>query len=147
MRDFDNEVRLFVFRHAADAARIPTVTEIAGALQQPRDAVEGSLKSLEAGHIIVLAPGTMNIWLADPFAAVPTSFKVSSRGRTYWAICIWDALGIPAMLHSDATITTNCGDCGETMVLEVKDDALIGSEGIVHFGVQARDWWENIGFT
>lgn len=143
----DQDVRLFVFRHAADTARVPTVAQIAGALQHPAAAVEASLKRLEAGHILVLAPGTTNIWLADPFAAVPTSFKVNARGRTYWAICIWDALGIPAILHADAIITTNCGDCGETMVLEVRDDALIRSDGVIHFGVQARDWWENIGFT
>lgn len=147
MDSLDENVRLFVFRHAADTGRVPTLAQIAEALRQAGGAVGESLKRLQAEHILVLAPGTTNIWLADPFADVPTSFKVKARGRTYWAICIWDALGIPATLHADATISTSCGDCGEPMTLEVRGDALVRSEGIIHFGVQARNWWENIGFT
>ena len=47
-----------------------------------------------------------SIWMANPFSAVPTDFKVTSRGRTYFGNCIWDALGIPAILGADGLVET-----------------------------------------
>jgi hypothetical protein len=144
---FDREVRLHIFRHAAETARVPTPSEIATTLGRPQEEVEESYGRLAAGRALILAPGSTNIWAADPFCAVPSNFRVSALGRTYWGICIWDALGIPAALHADATITARCGDCEDQIVLEVKDGALARGEGTVHFGVPAARWWENIAFT
>ncbi len=144
----DQDVRLYVFRQAADTARVPRPGEIASALSRPQPEIEESLRRLAAGRVLILAPNTTNIWAANPFCAVPSNFRVSALGRTYWGICIWDALGIPATLNADATITARCSDgCNQEIVLEVKDGALVRSEGIVHFGVPATRWWENIGFT
>ena len=72
---------------------------------------------------------------------------MSALGRTYWGVCVWDALGIPAALHADGTVTARCGDCDEEIVLEVRDGALARGEGVVHFAVPAIRWWENIAFT
>ena len=57
-------------------------------------------------------------------------------------------MGIPAALHTDAIITARCSDgCEQEIVLDVRDGALVRSEGIVHFGVPAARWWDNIGLT
>lgn len=144
----DQNVRLYVFRQAADTARVPGPGEIASALGRQQPEIEESLRRLAAGHVLILAPGTTNIWAANPFCAVPSNFRVSSLGRTYWGICIWDALGVAAALRTDATVTARCSDgCNQEIVLEVRDGALVRGEGIVHFGVPAARWWENIGFT
>jgi hypothetical protein len=143
----DHEVRLYVFRQAADTARVPRPGEIATALGRPQAEIEESLRRLAAGHVLILAPGTANIWAADPFCAVSSNFRVDALGRTYWGICIWDALGVLAALHSDGTVTARCGDCDQEIVLDVNDGALSRSEGIVHFGVPAAQWWDNIAFT
>jgi hypothetical protein len=143
----DRDVRLFVFGQAATTARIPTPGEIAAGLDRPQPDVDDALRRLAAGRVLILAPNTLNIWAADPFCAVPTNFRVEALGRTYWGICIWDALGIPAALHADATVTARCGDCDEEIVLEVRGGELVRSAGVVHFGVPAGRWWENIGFT
>ena len=144
----DRDVRLYVFRQAADTTRVPSPAEIASALDRPQAEIEGSLQRLAAGRVLILAPNTTNIWAANPFCAVPSNFRVSTLGRTYWGICIWDALGIAATLKADATVTARCSDgCEQEIVLEVKDGTLARSEGIVHFGVPAVRWWENIGFT
>ena len=143
----DRDVRVHLFREAAETARMPRPDEIAAALGRPQPEVEEALRRLAAARVLVLAPGTANVWAANPFSAVPTNFRVSARGRTYWGVCIWDALGIPAALHADATITARCGDCDQEIVLEMKDGALSRSEGIVHFGVPAARWWENIAYT
>ena len=143
----DREVRLHVFRQMGETAHMPTTDEIAAALSRPPLEVEASLHRLAASHLLVLAPGTANVWVAPPFCAVPTDFRVHALGRTYWGICIWDALGIPAALHADATITARCGDCGEELGLEVREGRLDRGEGIVHFAVPAIRWWDNIAFA
>ena len=97
--------------------------------------------------VLILAPNDGNIWAANPFCAVPSPFRVEARGKTYWGICIWDALGIVAALGTDAVIRTACGDCSEPMLLEIAAGRLKRSEGIVHFAVPAHHWWDNIGFT
>ena len=85
--------------------------------------------------------------MENPMPAVPSGFRVEAAGKRYWGICIWDALGIPAALGADAVITAPCGDCSESMTLEVRNGALVRSEGIIHFAIPAHHWWDNIGFT
>ena len=143
----DTDVRLALFHHLADTGRAPSADELAAAMGQPRAVVEQSLRRLEDVHVIVLAPGTINVWMAAPFSAVPTAFRVEADGRRYWGNCIWDALAIPALLDADATLTAGCGDCGVPLTLGVRDGSLAEGEGVVHFAVPARRWWENIGFT
>jgi len=143
----DRVVRRRVFRRAAEMAHVPTPDEIAAALGRPRLEVEQSLHRLAANHLLVLAPGTANVWVAPPFCAVPSDFRVNALGRTYWGICIWDALGIAAALHADATVPVRCGDCGDELGLEVREGRLAGGEGLVHFPVPAIRWWDNIAFA
>ena len=143
----DRDVRIHVFRTAADTAHVPTPTEIAAALDRPQPEIEGSLRRLATNRVLILAPGTANVWAANPFCAVPSNFRVEALGRTYWGICIWDALGIPAALHADAAITARCGDCHQEMALRVRGGALAPAAGVVHFGVPAARWWDNIAFT
>ena len=41
----------------------------------PQAAVEESLLRLAAGKALVLAPNNVNVWMANPFSAVPSAFK------------------------------------------------------------------------
>ena len=141
------DVRMHVFSRAAATGLVPQPPEIAEALGRSEDEVRAALKTLAAGKVLILAPNDGNIWAANPFCAVPSGFRVSAGGKTYWGICIWDALGIAAALGSDAVIDAPCGDCGEPMRLEVRGGKLASSEGVVHFAVPAHRWWDNIGFT
>jgi hypothetical protein len=141
------DVRLYVFGEAAATAHVPQIAEIAAALGRPPAEVHAAIQQLAAGKVLILAPNDGNIWAANPFCAVPSGFRVEAAGKRYWGICIWDALGIPAALGADAVITAACGDCGESMALEVHHGALVRSEGIIHFAIPAHHWWDNIGFT
>ncbi len=141
------DVRVYVFREAAETGRVPQRAQIADALRRPQSEIHHALKQLAAGKVLILAPNDGNIWAANPFCAVPSGFRVLADGKTYWGICIWDALGISAALGKDAVITAPCGDCGEPMRLEVEDGRLVRSEGVIHFAVAAQHWWDNIGFT
>ena len=141
------EVRLYVFRQAAETGRVPQPPQIAEALRRRRTEIQEALKRLAAGKVLILAPNDGNIWAANPFCAVPSGFRVEAGGKTYWGICIWDSLGIAAALGRDAVIRAACGDCGEALRLEVGSGELVHSEGVIHFAVPAHHWWDNIGFT
>jgi len=138
---------MYVFGTAAETGRVPQPPEIAAALGRAPEEVREALKTLAAGKAIILAPNDGNVWAANPFCAVPSGFRVSAAGKTYWGICIWDSLGIAAALGKDAVIDTPCGDCGEPMRLEVRGSKLFRGEGVVHFAVPAHRWWDNVGFT
>ena len=145
-RTLDATVRLRVL-HAFLAGETPTVATIAAKLREPVNEIAGSFDRLAAGRAIVLVPRTHDILMAAPFAAHRTDFQVTVGDRRYNANCIWDALGIPAMLGgADADIETVCQDCTGMLRLSVRDRKVAG-EGIVHFGVPAARWWEDIGFT
>ena len=146
LREFDQRVSLHIFRHTADTGVVPQPQEVADALGDPLDTILHSLQRLASGRVIVLAPGNVSIWMANPFSAVPTDFRVTSRARVYFGNCIWDALGIPAILRADGLVETICGDCAEPMRIAVQGGSIQG-DGIVHFGVPAKRWWDNIGFT
>ena len=104
-----------------------------------------ALRRLASQRIIVLdADGSIR--MAAPFSGVPTAYVVRAGERTYYANCIWDALGISPMLKIDSTINTNCPDCDEPLELQVRGGELIG-DGIVHFSVPAREWWNDIVYT
>lgn len=142
-----HEIRLHVFREAAETARVPQPPQIAAALGCPQEEIEQALRQLAAARVLILAPNDGNIWAANPFCAVPSAFQVIARGLTYWGICIWDALGIVAALGTDAVIRASCGDCSAPMTMEIAGGKLTRSEGIIHFAVPAHHWWDNIGFT
>ena len=141
------DVRIFLFRETASTARVPQALEISHALGREESEVRAALDALAAAKVLILAPHGTSIWAANPFCAVPSGFRVAAADRTFWGICIWDALGIAAALASDAVITAPCGDCGEEMTMEVRDGDLVESEGVVHFAIPANKWWDNIGFT
>lgn len=146
----DGETRLFIYEHFARSGVAPTVARTAEALRVRPAAVEAAYDRLAATHALVLHPGTRDIWMAMPFSAVPTTFRVEANGRAYWANCAWDALGIPAALASvasDARITAQCGDCGEPLTLAIAGGALVRTDALCHFAVPAARWWDDIGDT
>ena len=72
--------------------------------------------------------------MLNPFSVPATPHRVEAGGRSWFANCAWDALGIPAALHRDGAVHSECADCGEPLELEVRDGRLVrGAELLVHF--------------
>lgn len=145
----DRDVYRHLLQTAMETGRVPQGGDIAAGLGRPPEEVDGSLRRLAEGRVIVLSPArhATRVWMANPFSAVPTPFHAHAGERSYWGNCVWDALGIVALTGGTGRVTTGCGDCGEPMSLEIRDRWLVHGEGVVHFGVPAREWWDNIGFT
>jgi len=148
----DLRVRAFIYDRLISGGGMPIAAEVARRLGLSLKEVRACFGRMKGGHVLVLQEGDLEILMANPFSAVPTPFLVEAGGRSWWGNCIWDAMGIAAMVREDARITTGCGDCNDAMVLAIHDGALHleggePAEGIVHFSVPARRWWDNIKFT
>jgi len=85
--------------------------------------------------------------MAPPFSAVPTPFVVETAAFSGHANCVWDALGVAAMLKQDARIKTTCGDCGMALELSVVDGNARGEPCVIHFAIPALHWWDDIVFS
>lgn len=143
----DNSVRVEIYRFFVAEGRPPMPAELSRSLAIPGEEVEASLRRLAEARVVVLAPGTPYIWLANPLSALPSPYKVNARGRDWWGICAWDAFGVIAMLGGDGTISTWCPDCGDDLRVEVRDGRLDRTDYVVHYAVPAAHWWDDIGFT
>lgn len=145
--DLDRRVRVTLYERFADQGRPPTYRQVAEDIGEDPAGVAHAFRRLAEAHVIVLDPGTLDVWMANPFSAKPTGFRVEDADRWWWGTCAWDGPGILAMLGLDGAVKTSCPDCDEGMELKVEGDVLRPIEAVAHFAVPARRWWEDIGFT
>jgi hypothetical protein len=144
---FDKVVRAYVYDHVMRGGLPPTMAETSAALSRSSDEVRASFQRLADGHILVMQKLSGEILMANPFSAVPTPFLVKVEDRSYYGNCIWDAMGIPAMLKQDAVIEASCGCCSTAMSLKVTNGSLEEARGLAHFAIPAAHWWDDIVFN
>ena len=147
MNETDNAVRVHLYERFVAEGRPPGVAETAAALALDEAEAAQAYRRLEQAHVIVLAPGTTNVWMANPLSAVPTAFPVETERGSFFGNCIWDALGTVAMLGRSGRVETRCPDCQEPLVFTVRDGELEPVDAVVHYAVPAARWWENIAFN
>jgi hypothetical protein len=150
--DFKNRVRVRLYQMFLELGRCPASPEVAAALQCNVSDVAAAFRELAAAHMLVLQPGGGEVLMANPLSAVPTPFVVETQAdtgpRSWYGNCIWDALGVIAMLQGDGRVLTSCGCCGESMTVSVRNGGVETSPpGIVHFALPARRWWDDIVFN
>ena len=146
-QELDRQVRKYVYDVAMHSGLLPSLAETSAALVITLANARASFQRLADGHIIVLQPEAGEILMANPFSAVPTPFLVELDAFSCFGNCIWDSLGIAALLERDVRIKTACGDCGTALELSVVDGRVQGDLGIIHFALPALRWWEDIVFN
>jgi hypothetical protein len=143
----DREIRRYVYDVTMKQGYPPLLAETSEHFHVPMaDACE-AFRRLAAGRVLVLQPDVGEILMASPFSAVPTPFVVELTDFSCFGNCIWDALGIAAMMGQDARIKTACGDCGTAMEVGVTGGAVQYAEWLAHFAIPARHWWDDIVFN
>ena len=142
---FDEIVRFHVYDAVMRGGAPPSIAAVAAATASDAGAVAESFRRLAEAHVLVLQEDG-EVLMAPPFSAVPTPFLVETPQFSAYGNCIWDALGIAAMLRSDARIVTSCGDCGTAAEVFVEGGNVRG-DGVMHFAIPARQWWDDIVFT
>jgi hypothetical protein len=136
------------------AGNTPSLASLTETLAADAAETRAAIERLAAGRAIVLEPRTRELLMAAPFSATATPFLVRAGNRSYYANCVWDALGVPAMLAgdgraSDADIETTCADCGAPLRLTVRTGRVSATPAgaVAHFAVPAARWWADIVFT
>ncbi|MDE3090925.1 MAG: hypothetical protein KGJ80_16245 [Chloroflexota bacterium] len=143
----DQAVRRYIYDQVMKVGVPPTIAQAAIALSTTRADMQALFQQLADAHMLVLQKDTGEVLMANPFSAVPTPFLAQVGERSYFGNCIWDVMGIPAMLHQDAIIRASCGDCGTAMTLRITNGSLEPIEGIAHFAIPAAHWWDDIVFN
>jgi Alkylmercury lyase len=138
----DLELRRRTYAFLVQHGRAPVADE----LGDTEEVVSG-WRRLHAEHALVLNEATDELQMLNPFSAVPTAYRVQARGRWWYGNCAWDALGICAALHADGRVETSCPDCGEPLVVEVRDERVDDESLLFHCLVPAAHWWDDIAFT
>ena len=141
------ELRRFIYDGAMERSKIPSKAELSVLADVPLKSVERSLAELARAHQIVLQPDGGEVLMANPFSAVPTPFVVTIGNRSWYGNCVWDAMGIAAMIGADATLDASCGCCGSAMPLAIPDECHDSDERVVHFAIPAARWWDDIVFN
>lgn len=147
MNDFDKKVFTAVYDSLLEKCHTPLAAELAQGLSSSEEEVKKSFRRLAEEHYFLLQKRSGEVLMAFPFSAVPTSYLVAAGNRSWHANCAWDALGIIKVIEADARIKTSCPCCGEAMTLRVENGKLAEGDGVIHFTVPARQWWENVVFT
>ncbi len=139
----DIELRNLTYAAFVRLGRAPAADEFG----LPSALVTAAWRRLHDAHALVLNAGTDEIRMANPFSAVPTAYRVQARGRWWYANCAWDAFGVCAALGSDGRIEASCADCGEPIVVDVRDERPDDESLVFHCLVPATAWWADIVFT
>ena len=152
------QIRHFVYSHFADTTQPPSVDVTAAHFNISNEEAGEYYKELHNRHTIFLDLETLTIRMANPFSGIPTDFKVHANGKTYYANCAWDMLGIPAALYTDAAIEAVCTESNETVQIEIKDGNIAqggvpaaedgdGSGLLVHFPLPFSRWYDDLVVT
>jgi hypothetical protein len=141
-------LRVFVYQEIIDRNRWPALAAIASHFQVDLAQARAALGNLKIGKTVLVNPQTGELWMAGPFSDRQTPYWVHAGGKSWWANCAWDMLGVVALAGVPAKVETRCTDCGEPMSFDV--DPTRGpprDKAVVHFLVPARRWYDDIGYT
>jgi hypothetical protein len=145
VNDFERDVRAAVYTSFVDDGVPPSIDALSLAFGCSRDGIASALQALAHEHCLVLMPDGESIWMAHPFSGIESDFIVGVGGRRWFANCVWDGLTILA-LFGDGVLETHSPESGEPLRFDVTDSVVSG-EGLVHFLVPVRRFWDDIGFT
>lgn len=140
-------VRLFIFEHFLEHPSPPVVEQVMNEFELSRPAAIEVFEDLEAARHIALVKGTARILMAFPFSAVATPFQVTTRGRSYFANCAWDAIAFHAMLGDEVRVDSFCHHCAQPMQIELKDGHATHvdpPESLVYLALRPTEWWSDI---
>jgi hypothetical protein len=125
--------------------RCPTNSELGSRMEVSLDNLEQLLRSLADIHGVVLHPHICEPWVIHPFSLTPTINWIERAGTSWWAPCVWCALGVTTLVGGDCRIHTRYGAEGETLIIRVIDGQPTGVDDLyVHFAIPPAIAWDNV---
>ena len=110
-----------ILRTFAATGRPPAAAELEPIATANDTSAHDVLANLHIADVIRL-DADAEIALAYPFSTTPTRHRVQlASGVEVWAMCAIDALGVPAMLDTDAVITSSDPANGQPITVIVRE--------------------------
>jgi hypothetical protein len=147
MDDDDVRIRNFLYHRFVETGQAPRVADVAREFGLADETAGAALRRLHEAHAVVLERNTLELRMLNPFSCVPSAWRVQVRGDTWYSNCAWDSFAVCAALQSDGSIESSCADCGEPLVVDVRDGQPVQRDSLFHVLVPARRWWDDIVFT
>jgi hypothetical protein len=140
------EAHSAIIQQLLTTGRCPSRFQLATNLKTTEHDVESRLVRLAEIHGIVLHPHEPECWVVHPFSTTPTLHWVDGGTRSWWAPCIWCALGIATLAGGHVTIHTRKGGESKCLVIDVEDGrpSSISDNLVVHFSIPPRIAWQNV---
>ena len=139
-------LRGHLYRRIRDTGTVPSRAELAADFGAAPAEIDRALHFLADAYVLALDEHG-EVWMAHPFSAVPTPYRVETPIGAYWANCAWDALAIPLLLGTDGRTRTSCPQSGTRFELTMTRGRAGPRGAVVRFVVPVRDFWDDIGFT
>ena len=139
-------LRGHLYRRIRDTGTVPLRAELAADLAAADTEVDRALRFLADAYVLALDEHG-EVWMAHPFSAVPTPYRVETPVGAYRANCAWDALAIPVLLGTDGRTRTRCPQSGTRFDLTMTRGRAGPRGAVVRLAVPVRDFWDDIGFT
>lgn len=140
-------LRVHIYDWLLERGVPPSSDELAQHFRTTAAEVKRALAELKIGKTVLVHPQTGEIWMAGPFSAAPTAYRVIGSRAQWFANCAWDMLGVALIAHETVRIETRCTDCEQSMSLTASPSSPPQEQAVVHFLVPARRWYDDIGFT
>ena len=141
------DLRVRVYDHLLDHGWPPKLGDLARHFGCSVGDAKRALAELKIGKTVLVHPDTGEIWMAGPFAAAESPYRVAGSRVTWFANCAWDMLGVAMIANERVRIGARCTDCGDDMSMSASPSEPPSIGAVVHFLVPARRWYEDIGFT
>lgn len=115
-----------IWHHLLVSAAPPDAVKLARTLRVTPAWAGALLRRLEAKDYVVLAQPGAVVTAAYPLSAVPTRHRVAlGDGRTVYALCAVDALGVSQLTGKRARVASSCPACGGPIGVTVEPDRLV----------------------
>ena len=122
----------------------PTNSALGERLGISEIAVQSLLRDLAAIHGVVLYPHACEPWVVHPFSLTPTINWIAGETGSWWAPCIWCALGVTVLVGGNTRIHTRFGAESEPLVIDVRNGRPVSQDIWVHFAIPPARAWDNV---
>ena len=122
----------------------PTISALARKLETSETEVQGLLRELAAIHGVVLQPHACEPWVIHPFSLTPTINWIKGDASSWWAPCVWCAIGVTVLVGGSTQIHTRYGAEAEPLAIEVVNGRPLREDVWVHFAIPPARAWDNV---
>jgi len=118
----------------------PTNSDLAELLDVEESEIAIVLRDLSDIHGVVLHPHAVTPWVIHPFSITPTINWIENKRASWWAPCVWCAMGVAALVGGDVKIHTRYGAELDPLIIDLKDGHPQGLvDVLVHFAIPHRE--------